>query len=159
MPHCTPSIIVGCKSCSHKKKHRYILNKRRYIKKCFCSNLQKKILKRVNCILENHNIKLIHRCISHWLNMGLDPQSLFGLLWTAVIIGWDPTTPSPPPLPPHLDSYTRAILVSQDRRLIFVTPWQTPHHQRTYIQVMIQLSGAWNYLFSWDFYYYLNLVL
>ncbi len=30
---------------------------------------------------------------------------------------------SPPPFPPHLGSYTRAILVSKDRRDLFVTPW------------------------------------
>jgi hypothetical protein len=31
-------------------------------------------------------------------------------------------TPQPPPLPPHLGSYTRSLLVSQDRRHLFVTP-------------------------------------
>jgi hypothetical protein len=41
--------------------------------------------------------------------------SLFGLLCTA-------ETTLPPPLPPHLDSYTMALLVSQDRRHLFVTP-------------------------------------
>ncbi len=29
----------------------------------------------------------------------------------------------PPPIPPHWDSYTRALLVSKDRRHLFVTPW------------------------------------
>ncbi len=33
----------------------------------------------------------------HRLNMELDLQSLFGLLCTAELIGWDPETPSPPP--------------------------------------------------------------
>jgi hypothetical protein len=33
-------------------------------------------------------------------------------------------TPQPPhPLPPHLGSYTRALLVSQNRRHLFATPW------------------------------------
>ncbi len=51
------------------------------------------------------------------LNMELDLQSLFGLLCTAVLIGWDPAT-----LPlPHLGSHTRALLVRQDRRHLFVT--------------------------------------
>ena len=36
----------------------------------------------------------------------------------AVLIGWDPATP----LPPHLSSFTRALLVSQDRQHLFVTP-------------------------------------
>ncbi len=30
-----------------------------------------------------------------------------------------------PPLSPHLGSYTRALLVSQDRRHLFLTPWFT----------------------------------
>ncbi len=34
--------------------------------------------------------------------------------------GWDPATI---PLHPHLGSYTRALLVSQDRRHLFVTSW------------------------------------
>ncbi len=50
----------------------------------------------------------------HWLNMALDLQSLFGLLCTAVLIGNTP--------PPHLGSYTRALLISKDRRHLFVTP-------------------------------------
>jgi hypothetical protein len=54
--------------------------------------------------------------------MELDLQSLFGLLCTDVLIGRDPATH---PLPPHLGSYMRALLVSQDRRHIFVIPWET----------------------------------
>ncbi len=44
-------------------------------------------------------------------------------MWTAVLIGWGPK-PDPPPTPisPHFGSYTRALLVSQDRRHLFVTP-------------------------------------
>ncbi len=51
--------------------------------------------------------------------MELDLQSLIGLHvhCTAVLIGWDLATP-----PPHLGSYTRALLVSQDRRHLFVIP-------------------------------------
>ncbi len=39
-----------------------------------------------------------------------------------------------PPLPPHLGSYTRALLVSQGRRHLFVTPWlwQTTRHLNFY---------------------------
>jgi hypothetical protein len=34
------------------------------------------------------------------------------------------TPPTPPPTPPPLlGSYTRALLVSQDRQHLFVTPW------------------------------------
>ncbi len=59
-------------------------------------------------------------CSTHKLNMESDLQSLFGLLCSAVLIDWEPATP---PLPPHFGSYTRALLVSQDRRHFFVTPW------------------------------------
>ncbi len=38
-----------------------------------------------------------------------------------VLIGWDSASPPPP----HLGSFTRALLVSQDRRHIFVTPCST----------------------------------
>jgi hypothetical protein len=40
---------------------------------------------------------------------------------TAVLIGLDPATP--PPLPQHLSSYTRAQLGSQDKQHLFVTPF------------------------------------
>jgi hypothetical protein len=33
---------------------------------------------------------------------------------------------SPPPHPPHLGSCTRALLVSQNRRHLFVAPWLIP---------------------------------
>ncbi len=39
-----------------------------------------------------------------------------------VLIGWDPA-PQLLPHPPHLGSYTRALLVSQDRRHLPVSPW------------------------------------
>ncbi len=54
--------------------------------------------------------------------MELDLQSLFGLLCTAVLNGYDPATP---PLAAHLGSYTRTLLVSQDRRHLFA-PWCHP---------------------------------
>ncbi len=56
-----------------------------------------------NCL----SINFMHR-----LNKEVDLQSLFGLLCTAVLIVWDP--PETPPLPPHLGSHTRALLVSQE---------------------------------------------
>jgi hypothetical protein len=54
------------------------------------------------------------------LNMELDLQSLFGLLCTAVLIVG---TPQPPPPQTHLGSYTRALLVGQDRRHLFINRW------------------------------------
>jgi hypothetical protein len=54
----------------------------------------------------------------HRLNIKLDLQSLFGL-YVHMCTHWlRPRTP-----PPLLDSYTRALLVSQDRRHLSVTPW------------------------------------
>jgi hypothetical protein len=45
---------------------------------------------------------------------------------TGVLFGFDPPTPPPPhtPIPTHWDLYTRALLVSKDRRHLLVTPWQ-----------------------------------
>ncbi len=66
---------------------------------------------------------------SHRLNMELDLKRLFGLLCTAVLIGWDPATP---PLSTYLGSYTWTLLVSQDRRHLFVTPWSQLSSARIY---------------------------
>jgi hypothetical protein len=55
-------------------------------------------------------------------NMELDLQSLF-MLHVHSCTNWPETLPATPPPPPHLGSYTRAILVSQDRRHFFVTTW------------------------------------
>jgi hypothetical protein len=58
----------------------------------------------------------------HRLHKEIDLQSLFELMCTYSCNHWmrDPATPTPPPLP-HLGSYTRALLVSQHRRHLFVT--------------------------------------
>jgi len=58
----------------------------------------------------------------HRLNMQVDFQSLFGLHvpWCAQLYSLAEIPQSPPP---HLGSYTMALLVSQDRRHLFVTPW------------------------------------
>ncbi len=55
----------------------------------------------------------------HKLNMDLDLQSSFRF-HVFHVHSWDPPTP-PPPIPPHMGSFTRAILVYQDRRHLFVT--------------------------------------
>jgi hypothetical protein len=54
----------------------------------------------------------------HWLNMELDLQSLFGLCVNSCTHWLRPCNPPPP----HLGSYTGALLVSHDRRHLFVTP-------------------------------------
>ncbi len=59
--------------------------------------------------------------MNHRLNMELDLQSLFGLLYFCTHWLRPPKGPNPPPL--HLVSDARAaLLVSQDRRHLFVTP-------------------------------------
>ncbi len=79
-----------------------------------------KTLKSVFCTLKSESPINWPNDTSHRLNVELDLQSLFGLLCTAVPIGWYPATP---PVPPHLGSYTRALFVHQDLRHLFVTPW------------------------------------
>ncbi len=59
-------------------------------------------------------ICLIPTVYSHKLNIEIDLQVYLGSICTAVLIGWDTT---------HLDSSTRALLVSQDRRHLFMTPY------------------------------------
>jgi hypothetical protein len=54
------------------------------------------------------------------LHVELDLQSLFGLHVHSCALR---LRPCKPPIPPHLDSYTRGLLVSQDRRHLFVTRW------------------------------------
>jgi hypothetical protein len=62
---------------------------------------------------------------THRLNMELDlpPKFIWASVYSCILIGWDLATP---PLPPHLGSYTRALLVSLDRRHLFVTPCLYP---------------------------------
>ncbi len=61
--------------------------------------------------------------INHWLNMELD-QSWFGLhvTWFAQLYSLA-GTPQSAPSPRILTRYTRALLVSQDRRHVLVTLW------------------------------------
>ncbi len=54
-------------------------------------------------------------CKDDRLNTELNLRSLSGLLCTAVLIGWDPATSPAFGLIP----YTRALLVSQDRRHLY----------------------------------------
>ncbi len=77
--------------------------------------------------------------------MELDLQSLLGSMCTAVLFGWDPASPS---LPPHLGSYTRALLVNQDRRHLIVTPWLilsnrlTHSHTHTHTRYCTLIQGS-----------------
>ncbi len=81
----------------------YVVNTR-YLHE-YCSTIDGKHLKKLKLDLDF--------TFRHRLNLELDLQSLFGLLCTAVLIGWNP--PYSPPAP-HLGSYTRALLDSQERR-------------------------------------------
>ncbi len=56
--------------------------------------------------------------LDHRLNMELDLQSLFELHVHSCTHWLRPRKS----LPPHLGSYTRALMVSQDRRHLFTTP-------------------------------------
>jgi len=57
----------------------------------------------------------------HRLNMELDLLSLFGLHVQRCTYPLAEAPQRPPP--PHLGSYTRTLVVSQDRLLLFVTSW------------------------------------
>ncbi len=68
-------------------------------------------------------------CIKLWKSVGhmeLDLQSIFGLHMHNCTHWLRPR--NPPPLPPHLDSSSRALLVNQDRRHLFATPCGSPFH-------------------------------
>ncbi len=68
---------------------------------------------------------------NHWLNGGRSPKLILApchVMCTpqscTVLIGWDPATPPPPhPIPPALGW---ALLVSKDKRHLFVTSWPQP---------------------------------
>ncbi len=61
----------------------------------------------------------------HRLNMELlyIPKIYLGSMCTAVLLGWDPATPPFPPTPAFGLIFTRAQLVSQGKRHLFVIPW------------------------------------
>jgi hypothetical protein len=79
--------------------------------------------------------------------MEFDLQSLFGLLCTAACTHW--LRPRNSPLPSHSGSYTRVVLVSQDRRHLSVTPWlrdldsqqriRERSHGRYFLTILLQI--------------------
>ena len=68
---------------------------------------------------------------SHRLNTGteLDLQSILGI-HVHSCTRWLSSRNSPHPLPLHLGSQTRVLLVSQDRRHLFVTPRHNRNNER-----------------------------
>ncbi len=75
-------------------------------------------------------------------------------IWTPcvqlyVLIDWDPASPL---LSPHLGSYTRALLVSQDRRHLFVFPWLEAHfnHKRATRKTNVVVSLTRSFAFRSD---------
>ncbi len=76
--------------------------------------------------------------------MEVDLQSLFGLhvTWCAQLysLAETPQVATPSPIPPNLDSYTRAILVRKDRRHLFVTPCSYIISKKTTCPVSCALS-------------------
>ena len=63
--------------------------------------------------------------------MELDLQRFLG---SCVQLSSLAETSQPPSLPPDLGSYTRALLVSQDRRHLCVTPWVDIRENKTKIK-------------------------
>ncbi len=78
----------------------------------------------------------------HRLNIELDLQSLFGLY----LIDWGTATP---PLPQHLGLYsTRALLVSQDRRHIFVViNLVVIHDRKSHAWAPLRWISSFNFMF------------
>jgi hypothetical protein len=70
-------------------------------------------------LLGDYNpVELFCNTNDHRLNMELDLQILFGFHVHSCNHWLRPLTP----IPPQLGSYTRALLVSQDRLHLFITP-------------------------------------
>jgi hypothetical protein len=67
------------------------------------------------------------------------PLDKYGVRSPAVLIGRGPATPLHPP---HLVSYTRVLLVSQDRRDLFVTPCCNPLRMTLYGDINDQHGGC-----------------
>jgi len=98
----------------------------------------------ITCLQQNRRMHIAER-LQHRLNMQLDPQSLFGL-HVHSYTHWLRLRNPPPPTPPHLGSYTRALLFSQDRRHLFVTPCSRGSVtclQNWHIFAYTVLSGGW----------------
>ena len=79
--------------------------------------------------------------------MKLDLQSLFGLHVCSCTHWLRPRNPRPPPLPPHLGSYTKALLVSQGRRHIFfyllpiIVHWA--YQDIITVNIMVSYTHCW----------------
>jgi hypothetical protein len=77
---------------------------------------------------ESHHLSLYLSKIFSFHNLLLKPMVKYGVrspkfIWAPVYSCTHWLRPrNLPPLPPHLGSYKRALLVSQDRRHLFVTP-------------------------------------
>ncbi len=82
-----------------------------------------------------------HMGSNHRLNMELYLQSELGSMCTAVLIGWDLATPL------RIWAHVRgALLVSQDRRHLLVTPWfQLCIRMRTRIETSCMISQSVNF--------------
>ncbi len=72
----------------------------------------------------------------------VSPKFIWAPAYTTVLMGWDPATPA---LPPHLGSYTMALLVSQGRRHRFVIPWSELSlcRRRVVLSLYSMDEGTW----------------
>ncbi len=79
----------------------------------------------------------------HKINMEIDLQSLFGLhvTWCAQLYSLA-GTPQLPPAPRIWTRITRALLVSKDRRHLFVTPWSRRYTRTSLLSVSLAF-GPW----------------
>ncbi len=82
-----------------------------------------------------HSPILIIYMVTSCIGIAQCPQVIYGVrspkfIWApcAQLFHWLRPLNNPPPSPPHLGSYTRALLVRQDRRHLFVTPWLCPYY-------------------------------
>ncbi len=80
-------------------------------------------------VMDDHFSRGSRGCIhEQWVKSyvkfgGRSPKFIWVLchvMWPAVLIGRDPAAP---PIPLYWDTYTRALLVSKERRHLYVTPW------------------------------------
>ncbi len=117
-------------------KHYFRVNKCTSSRKIFSRKASIHFRWTITQYTQQHSFQLNHRLI-----IELDLQSLFGLLVHSCTHWQRPANP-PPPTPhsvitPHLGSYTGALLVSQERRHIFVTSWVVPNKPYRYVIVLV----------------------
>ncbi len=91
--------------------------------------------------------------VNHRLNMEVDLQSFFGSMSRDVhsCTHWlGAETPQLPPSPRVWTRITRALLVSKDRRHLFVTPWGLPFHHILVSEISVSLTRIQRFTLSYN---------